>query len=211
MFNWKLILVAIEALGVAGTAPLPIEPNVTVPFEIQVVVRPGTSEEPFATATRLMDDMSDETKKCVVTVVSNSEGWNISPNRMQSASAVSLHPIQVGAGRVTNPRMFIVAHEVGHCFDWVKPPAGTSAVGYKIWKESFADAYAIMVLKRSEGLPAFRLKKLGDIRSYGYDEPYREFWDAAIKAASDVDVIGKSDKDLLAIASEIRRNIWKSS
>ena len=208
MFDWKLILAVIKGLGLVGTISLPLPKNEYFQFPIEVEMREKVSTEPVAFATRFMTEFSDEPVKCKINIVSNSENWVIGDETKKSTKP-SLYSIQYGNVAQKNTQLFILSHEIGHCFDWIAGPAGLSAEGLNIWKEAYADSYAVMVLKRTNLVPVPRLKELGKIRAYGYAEPYREFWNKAILEAASVDVTEKSDKDLLEVASKIRLSVWQ--
>lgn len=212
MFAWKLILALALSYQGAQKTPIPAEylPANSPPITIQFVS--GTEIDDFAQAGRVLGDTYEETLECRISLNRDSK---VFVNRREvgynAQGMAMLRYLKDGTTANDRPKLFLLSHEIGHCFDNEKMPNGIGETeGYRVWKEGYADAFAVLTIKQ-QGAPEAQLESLAVFREIRADKPYGEQWAAMLRQAANSDVVGKSDADLLKMASEIRRNVWKQS
>lgn len=213
MFSWKLILTLVASYSGAQPQTIPTEylPTNSPPITIQVVA--GDPMGDYGQAGRVLGDTENDTLECRISLNRNSKVFRGAreSNRGSQGAAMVRH-LRDGTIENNSPKLFLLAHEIGHCYDNETLPKNATdkdAEGYRVWKEGYADAFAVLVLKQ-QGTPDDQLRTLAIFREGQMTGSYGEQWGAMLHQAAKADVVGKSDKNLLAIVSEIRRNTWKS-
>ena len=212
MFAWKLILaLALSQSSIDyQVAPIQYFPEGSPAISINAVE--GDPKGDFAQAGRVLGARYEDTLGCQITLNLNSNAFRKGHDSGRGARGLSLvRHIQDGTLHNEAQKMFFIVHEVAHCFDNVAMLTNTDDLdGYRAWKEGYADAFAILVLKQ-QGIPEAQLATLATFREERLSGEFGKKWGAMLRDAVATDVRDKSDKNLLAIAQEIRRNVWKSS
>lgn len=211
MFNWKAILVL--AMGYTGLTPVSIPvgylPAESPPITVQSIK--GDPGEDYAQAARTLGEGYNETLGCLITLNQNSM-----PFRRKYSTSVGpvtaplVKYLNDGTDANISPRLFLIAHELGHCYDnFTRPIDALNSDGYQAWKEGYADTFAVLVLKQ-QGTPLAQLETLAYFRESRMPGKYGAKWGTMLREAMAASIEGSSDGDFLKMANLIRDNIWKA-
>ncbi len=201
MIKFSLILSLILSLAEGHVTILNAEwfgGNSTVP--IHVNWRRGRQNEDAGEAEREWGDLYTQTQKCKITINIEADAWTGKVTKHDTARRRAGMGYLSSLRSLEQKRMFLLYHEVAHCFDNYQKPE--QAIVLRVWKESFADAFAVMVAKR-EGYDQKQLASAAQIRGDDPDDLSKAWSEIMLKALA-VDVKDKTDFQLLEIAHKIR-------